>query len=438
MAKVNANLDEVLIAGLAVAKKRPQYYLLVVKSSDVVGMIVQKKKIKDKKAQDAKKVYKGNLLIQGVCIGSGANLTLEVIDALPDLKISKLKDFIAERTDLTIKPEWKLVPQFSEVPIESGEEADEGDDDQEEESTSTQATTDSSSTVDHVVASGRLLEEMNALSPDIKLSLAAHPGHKDQFIQLIQAFKSQNSAANEGRLFEDAKKTLESIHALLASLKNSAGDASTARANSQTATKQDTSAAGQETASNELFEELNALMPNIKAFLAEHPGQKQEIVEQLQAFKSQNSPANEGRLYEEAKKTLETIRNLLTPLSSTSMETVEPLLPASEDDYEDEPVETPEPIEAKWNEAVARAVAELQTEIKWVIATNDPLVGKAELELKAVMRQIKAPMETQQNAIEMERYLEDDEVVAEVCEFAFDLRSPLLKIIKQIKWRLPA
>ncbi|HEX5270520.1 MAG TPA: hypothetical protein VFW33_08550 [Gemmataceae bacterium] len=93
---------------------------------------------------------------------------------------------------------------------------------------------------------------------------------------------------------------------------------------------------------------------------------------------------------------------------------------------------------ARWEAARAKVVARLQQEIKAVVATQDPDAGKAELELRAVLKQLKGEMQTQQQAAEMERYLREDEVVADVSELAFDLRTPLRKVLAEITPQLTA
>jgi hypothetical protein len=100
--------------------------------------------------------------------------------------------------------------------------------------------------------------------------------------------------------------------------------------------------------------------------------------------------------------------------------------------------EPPQTAAARWEDQRAIAVAKLQEEIKVVKAIDDPDVGKAELELKAVLKQLNGQMQTQRQAVEMERYLLEDEVVAEVCELAFDLKTPLLRVLKELKVQLPA
>ena len=72
MAKANSSIDEALYDGLQQArKKKPRYFCLIAKGADVVGLIVQKKLINDGQVQKAKSESKGNLVIQGVCLGGG-------------------------------------------------------------------------------------------------------------------------------------------------------------------------------------------------------------------------------------------------------------------------------------------------------------------------------------------------------------------------------
>ena len=54
------------------------------------------------------------------------------------------------------------------------------------------------------------------------------------------------------------------------------------------------------------------------------------------------------------------------------------------------------------------------------------------MELKAVLKQLSGKMETQQQAAEMVRYLKDDDVVADVCNLAFDLKGPLIELLAEI------
>ena len=97
-----------------------------------------------------------------------------------------------------------------------------------------------------------------------------------------------------------------------------------------------------------------------------------------------------------------------------------------------------ETVAASWRAEQAKVVAKLQEEIKAVVATKDPLAVQAELELKAVLRQLNGKLETQRQAGEMDRYLKQDEVVAAICEMVFDLKTPLLKVLEKLTPLLPA
>ena len=92
---------------------------------------------------------------------------------------------------------------------------------------------------------------------------------------------------------------------------------------------------------------------------------------------------------------------------------------------------------ARWAAERAKVAAQLQAEIKDIVATKDPLAGNAELELRAILRQINGELVTKRQATEMQRYLSDDDVVADVSELAFDLKTPLLKVLDQIASSLP-
>ncbi|HSI14902.1 MAG TPA: hypothetical protein VK961_22810 [Chthoniobacter sp.] len=101
---------------------------------------------------------------------------------------------------------------------------------------------------------------------------------------------------------------------------------------------------------------------------------------------------------------------------------------------------SPEPQKPaeRWKSVKAKIVTQLQAEIKSIVATQDPDAGSAELELRAVLAQLGGAMESQKQANELLSYLAGDEVVANVCDLAFDLKTPLLKVLKEIQPQLAA
>lgn len=103
-----------------------------------------------------------------------------------------------------------------------------------------------------------------------------------------------------------------------------------------------------------------------------------------------------------------------------------------------------------WNVTRDDAVKRLLAEIDVLVATTAADVGdmaperwnmvkeRSELELRAVVKQLRGNLETQRQAAEMARYLEQDEVVEDVCELTFDLATPLLQALNNVKVHLPA
>ena len=58
---------------------------------------------------------------------------------------------------------------------------------------------------------------------------------------------------------------------------------------------------------------------------------------------------------------------------------------------------------------------------------------------RAVLKQISGGrIETKPQADEMEQYLKGDSVVADISKLAFDLKTPLLKVLAQISSKLSA
>jgi hypothetical protein len=113
--------DADLDAGLDEAKKKPRYFAIITKGQTIVKMIVQKKRIKEGDIQYAKREFKGNAQIAGVCTRSGSELILQVENEEPTLKAIKVKEFITEQTGATVKPQWQVVAALSAVPDDDDE-----------------------------------------------------------------------------------------------------------------------------------------------------------------------------------------------------------------------------------------------------------------------------------------------------------------------------
>jgi len=85
-----------------------------------------------------------------------------------------------------------------------------------------------------------------------------------------------------------------------------------------------------------------------------------------------------------------------------------------------------------WKAAREEAIAKLKEVGKEIAIANHPDSAPALIELKAVIANLTAEPSTAQQIAEVERYLDDD-VVLDVCEFAHDIRTPLLEALLQLK-----
>ncbi len=97
----------------------------------------------------------------------------------------------------------------------------------------------------------------------------------------------------------------------------------------------------------------------------------------------------------------------------------------------------PEGLE-HWQKVRAGVIAQLKDIAKHIATARHADSSAALIELNAVIKQLTERPTTTQQVAALERYLGQDEVVAEVCEFAFDLRTPLLNAIDRLKAGLEA
>ena len=123
-----AALDEELIEGLKGAKKSPRNFALIAKGVSPVKLLVQKKKFRDGELMKAKTEAKGNDVITGVLVASGSDFAFQVLGAEPSVKTTKLKELIAEQTEMTAKPRWEVVTTLTEVKEEDEQREQESQD----------------------------------------------------------------------------------------------------------------------------------------------------------------------------------------------------------------------------------------------------------------------------------------------------------------------
>ena len=71
-----------------------------------------------------------------------------------------------------------------------------------------------------------------------------------------------------------------------------------------------------------------------------------------------------------------------------------------------------------------------------VAAVNHPESAAALIELKAVIANLTENPDSLQAVKELQRYLRDDDVVLDVCDLAYDIRTPLLAVLSDLQLSL--
>jgi hypothetical protein len=204
-------LDEDLAIGLKQAKKKARNFLLVVKGSKPLKLIVKKKPIKAAEVQEAKKEAMGTGVYQGVCQGDGGlEMVFRLVGEEPTVKTVQFKELIAEQTGLTIKPRFELVTELADVD-------DEGEESETQEAEVSAPT--APQTEDAEAALKKLMAGMNQLSPAIKTVVGANPGRRDEIVGLVGKFQQQA----KDKQVEPAKATLLSLGKIVKELSGGGG-----------------------------------------------------------------------------------------------------------------------------------------------------------------------------------------------------------------------
>jgi hypothetical protein len=210
-------LDEELIESLKDAKKSPRNFALVVKGVAPVKLVVQKKKLKEGALMKAKTEAKGNDVITGVLEASGSDFAFKVVGQEPSVKVTKLKEFIAEQTEMTVKPRWEVV---NDLPKVADEEEESNEADQQESTNSPNADSDAAIPTAPPppqapgITANQLLAAMNKLSPQIQAAAKNNPDRKNDLVTLVAAFQKQVTAEP----LDPARETLTQLVNLLKSL----------------------------------------------------------------------------------------------------------------------------------------------------------------------------------------------------------------------------
>lgn len=85
-----------------------------------------------------------------------------------------------------------------------------------------------------------------------------------------------------------------------------------------------------------------------------------------------------------------------------------------------------------WSQAREAAIASLKAVAGEIAALKDPESAKGVIEISAVVKNLTAEPRTPAQIGELVRYINEDDVVLDVCEYASDIRTPLLKALAQL------
>ncbi len=90
------------------------------------------------------------------------------------------------------------------------------------------------------------------------------------------------------------------------------------------------------------------------------------------------------------------------------------------------------PFLQQWAKVRGDAVTTLKGVAKEIADLKDPESAKAVIEISAVVKNLTVEPTTPQQIAELVRYIDKDDVVLDVSEFASDIRTPLLKVLAQL------
>ena len=109
------DLDKDLQKSLQQARKKPRNFAIIAQGTTPVKLIVSKKPIKAGELTDAKKEFKGNLIVKGIVTGGdGPELLFQVLEE-PSIQLPKLKEYLKETGGVTLKPRFQVVADVAEI-----------------------------------------------------------------------------------------------------------------------------------------------------------------------------------------------------------------------------------------------------------------------------------------------------------------------------------
>ncbi|WP_457392729.1 hypothetical protein [Roseateles sp. P5_E1] len=249
------------------------------------------------------------------------------------------------------------------------------------------------------------VERMAALDADIKAGLRGPSAAR------IKELMAEIAKLTKADKYGDADAELDEIEALLAGGEDEEADEQEDEQDADASTEK---ASGGAQAS--FMKRFAGLQAGIKAGLA---GADAARLKELVAGITQLSKAGK---FADSEKVLDAIEVLLKKGSGGSSGSGKSAAQAMDE----------------WKTRRAAAVNSLKSVATKVANAKHASSAKAIIELQAVIKNLTAEPATLQQVNELQRWLADDDVVADVCELAEDIRTPLLGALSQLRTAITA
>jgi hypothetical protein len=107
--------DPALLEGLRQSRKKPRHFVLITKGPEPLKLLVNRKRPRDGELRLVKAEVHGNNLLRGVVEGDGGKTIFKVAGEEPNVKPARLREMIAEQTELLIRPIYEVVTELPEV-----------------------------------------------------------------------------------------------------------------------------------------------------------------------------------------------------------------------------------------------------------------------------------------------------------------------------------
>ena len=393
--------DTKLATALRQAKQTPMFFAFVAKGSTEGVLIVAKKKIPAKEINEAKAESGGKKVFRGRCTYEDGKMVFEMGTEPPGTLAKQLKAVINEAAGMMMQVETRVAADLQDEEGEENESVEAGvipPAPPLQPGTAPQPTP----TTPPDPATARVAARLKALEPIVqRVAATKHASATEAKLAFSEAGSLLRS--NQADL---ANKTLNIVEGLVKEAL-AAGNANAA----PTAPTQNDAGATRFAARLKL---LAPIVPKAEATGSAFAGQA----------KAQIAAANKlyiAKQYNEANAALDAAEKLIKQAFAGTAQPSQGFTAAL----------------AAWQSAREQVVARLRELAKEVGAEQHPDAAKGEIEIKSVITNLTVAPSALKQVVSLERYLIQDDVVFDVCDLAYDFRTPLLTSLNELKAQLP-